>query len=304
VALSIEIGTELLPPDPQWKWDPKNPLTGTTKFYVRVAEAFARIGHHVRVLSNVVDPQDHNGVEYRGNDAELVGADLVLDCNLQRTDDTGGTRFQWTSFYNRPDTCVGEGYDRLFLVSSFIHSTLEPALKLPHDKVTVLELGCEIPTIAEPGLASRPKVCCYTSSPDRGGHFLASIWPEVKAATGYELRISPYNTALPFDALCDLYKQSRFWLYPATGLSSIISCLEAQASGCIPFYVPHMDLPETCRYGVTTSLVTFKDDLIRTLHGFNDDRALLTMEDLRTLFINDKPIPTWDDVARKILSHV
>lgn len=298
----IEIGTEILPPEPRWQWDPKRPLTGTTKFYVRVAEELVKKGHQVRVLRDDATDLLHNGVMYMGR--EGVGhSSLALDCNLQRHS-TGPNhckrRFQWTSFFGRTDICVGEGYDHLFLVSDYVHSTLAHALKCP---ASSLELGCDMETVAEPNLAARPKQCCYTSSPDRGGNFLQSIWPDVEAATGYRLEMSPYGTDFSDDELRNLYDRSRFWLYPAIGTDSIISTLEAQARGCIPFYVPHMGLPETCRYGITTDLFKFKEDLIRNLNKF-DDMLLAHVTAARAKALAKKPIPTWADVAEGILKHV
>lgn len=296
--MRILIRTERLP-DPSWYWDPKNPLTGTTKFYVRVAEELAR-KHQVVVESDGGNGfHIHNGVEYRNRGyMSPADYDLCLDCNYQRTPDEARSRdmFQWTSFYGRPDTCVGAGYDRLFLISDFIHSTLAPHVKCP---VSVVELGCDLPTLVDVNLESRGKVCCYTSSPDRGGNFLDQIWPEVQAATGYGLEKSPYSGTMSVEALTQLYLRSRFWLYPALGLSSIVSALEAQACGCIPVYVPHMDLPETVRFGVAAANVfEFKDELIKTLKTADLDALACG----RRTALEAKPIPQWKIVAEQILS--
>lgn len=307
----IEIGTEILPNDPKWAWDPKRPLTGTTKFYVRVAEELVKRRHAVRVLYGAPSVV-HNGVTYlnrEGHGSIPNAVDLVIDCNLQRSpskfnllsglDQTPRYQkhFQWTSFFGRTDTCVGEGYDRLFLVSDYVHSTLQHAVKCP---VTVLELGCEMETVKEPNLRSRPKLCCYTSSPDRGGTFLQSIWPDVERETGYQLEMSPYGSDFSDSDLRALLDRSRFWLYPAIGTDSIISTLEAQARGCVPFYVPHMGLPETCRYGALTDLHRFRDNLIRTLRDA-DERRLGQWEQWRAGALNARPIPNWSDVVERIL---
>lgn len=305
--MRITIGTELLPPDPQWAWDPAKPLSGTTKFYVRVAEEFVKIGHDVFV--EYAGPlRTLNGVRYGQDSGDLFLPDLFLDCNRQRpapeeeADDLSPARVQWTSFFNRPDTCVGEGYDRLFLVSDYVKSTLAPHLKAP---ATVLELGTDASLLPEPNLAARGKVCCYTSSPDRGGKFLDAIWPDVEEATGYRLEKSPYGQDFSDEDMRALYERSRFWVYPCIGTDSIVSCLEAQAAGCIPFYVPHMGLPETCRYGVTTDLFRFKADLIRTLNEAEARPQWFgIMDDQREDGFMFNPIPTWADVAKKILSFV
>lgn len=292
----IDINTEVLPAE--YRWDPANPVTGTTKFYVRVAEELARKGHDVHVYYDG-ETEGRNGVGYipRRGRSQMVEPDLVLDCNLDTNFDAP-KRFQWTSFFNRTDVCVGKGYDRLFLVSQYVHSTLAHAVHCP---VTVLELGCDMKTVVEPDTLSRPKVCSYTSSPDRGGRFLEAIWPEVEAATGYRLECTPYDGAYSDADVKALLDRSRFWLFPAIGTDSIISCLEAQARGCIPFVVPHMGLPETLRYGIRTDLFRFKEDLIRTLLAPETDTIECPLV-TRTTALAERPIPTWADVAARILA--
>jgi hypothetical protein len=323
MPLTIDIHTEILPES--YHWRPEKPVTGTTRFYVRVAEEMVALGHTVNV---VYDGRSklHNGVTY-WNRADQVWVDstengrycdVQLDCNIQtrpRDNSYNGpasaeNRFQWTSFYNRPDTCVGEGYDRLFLVSDFVHSTLKPYVKCP---VTVLELGCDMPTVETPNLAQRPKRCAYTCSPDRGGNFLRQIWPEVQRQTGYELALTPYGQEFSDDDVQRLLDSSRFWVFPAIGTDSIISALEAQARGCIPFVVPHMGLPETLRYGIKTDLFRFQDALIHTLSGaetvktrspWSNNQWLDLFEGwekYRSEALATRPIPTWRDVAEGIL---
>lgn len=298
--MNIDIHTEILPES--YRWDPTNPVTGTTKFYVRVAEEMVALGHKVFVVYDGPE-KIVKGVHYvaRGRD---YNPDLTLDCNVQSTRHPmgDGKRFQWTSFFNRPDTCVGEGYDRLFLVSDYVHSTLERFVKCP---VSVVELGCDMATVANPNLVSREKFCAYTSSPDRGGNFLNVIWADVQRETGYQLLVTPYDGSSSEKQVQDILDASRFWLYPATGTDSIISTLEAQARGCIPFYVPHMALPVTCRYGIKTDLHRFKRDLIQALREYDADRtAHVEYERGRAEALAARPIPTWNDVARGILKHV
>jgi hypothetical protein len=292
--MNIDIRTEVLPES--YRWDPKNPVTGTTKFYVRVAEELAALGHKPFVFYDG-PAMIHRGVSYLPRDRGSTNPDLLLDCNYQGPRDHAERAFQWTSFFNRPDTCVGEGYDRLFLVSDYVWSTLERFTKAP---VSVLELGCDMPVVAQPRLLEREKFCAYTSSPDRGGNFLNEIWGEVQAATGYQLLVTPYDAMATEKQVQDILDASRFWLYPATGTDSIISTLEAQARGCIPFYVPHMALPHTVRYGIETDLHRFKADLISML---NAPTAFGQWEQTRAASLDARPIPTWRNVAEGILAH-
>lgn len=296
MRLNIEIGTEILPEG--WRWDPKNPVTGTTKFYVRMAEELVKLGNRVFVKYDGPE-MGHNSVAYIPRDRN-VPSDLIIDCNLQRPAPQGRTkRFQWTSFFGRRDTCVGAGYDRLFLVSDYVHSTLSDVVKAP---VTVLELGCDMPTVAEPHLMERPKVCCYTSSHDRGGQQLAGWWPEIEKATGYKLEMSHYDAGFSDEKLMSLYDRSRFWLYPAFGLDSIVSTLEAQARGCMLFYVPHMGLPQTARYGIATDHFKFQEHLIEVLNRADSNFPLYELT--RSAQLAARPLPTWNDVAQRILQCI
>lgn len=293
------INTEVLPV--QFHWKPTHPVTGTTKYYVRTAEELVKAGHFV-----VVEYDGHarvfNGVRYvpRGTGPGPI-ADIQLDCNIDTPLVPGPRRFQWTSFFGRFDTCVGRDYEGLFLVSDYVHSTLQHIVEAP---VTVIELGCDIPTVAGPRLSRRDVVCCYTSSPDRGGTFLDRVWPEVQKRTGYRLERSPYRGDFSPSDVEALLLNSRFWVYPATGMDSIISALEAQAAGCIPIYVPHMALPQTCRYGVQSpDLWRFADTLVRTLSETNEER-LQAWESARKVALEARPIPTWADATARLLEAI
>lgn len=297
--MNIDLRTEVLPE--AYHWDPTNPVTGTTKFYVRVAEEFAALGHKPFVYYDG-PARIHKGVHYVPRSQQPTAPDLLLDCNFQGPRYGHGKAFQWTSFFNRSDTCVGDGYDRLFLVSDYVWSTLERFALAP---VSVLELGCDMATVANPNLAAREKFCAYTSSPDRGGNFLNEIWGDVQRETGYQLLVSPYDGSSTSKSVQDILDASRFWLHPCTGVELYsLSAAEAQARGCIPFYVPHMALPVTCRYGIKTDLHRFKRDLIETLQEYDADRtAHVEWERFRAETLAARPIPTWRNVAEGILNH-
>jgi hypothetical protein len=298
---AVVIHTEPLPEG--FRWDPTNPVTGTNKFYVRTAEELSKQG----LVSVVYDGpvKHHNGVMYitRGGGADALDRErVVIDCNVNRPRRGSRARFQWTSLYNRPtDPCVGDGYDRLFLMSDFHWSVMEPIVKAP---VTLLPLGCDFEVVTEPRLMDRPRVCCFTSAPDRGLGFLQSIWSDVLAATGYELATTPYGPGAAEGAVRAVLDTARFWLHPCTGVELYcLSALEAQARGCVPFYVPHMALPETCRYGIQTDFNRFKDDLIVVLNGA-DANFFASQEDNRRVDIHERPLPTWADTASTILAEI
>lgn len=293
---AIVIHTEPLPDS--YRWDPTNPVTGTNKFYVRTAEELAKQG----LVSVVYDGpvKHHNGVMYvtRGGGSDALDRErVVIDCNVDRPRHGSRARFQWTSFYDNP-ACVGEGYDRLFLASAFHWSVRAPSAKAP---VTVLPLGCDFEVVDDPELAARPKRCCFTSAPDRGLGFLQAIWPEVASATGYELLTTPYGAGADGGQVRAVLDASRFWLHPCAGVELYcLAAVEAQARGCVPFYVPHMALPETVRYGIQTDLHRFRETLIDVL-GTVDDTAFAQFESARAAALAARPIPTWASVAQEIL---
>jgi hypothetical protein len=298
------IYTEVLPE--AFRWTPQNPLSGTTKSYVRVAEELAKRGYTVHVEYDG-PAQVHNDVLYGGRVAfERDAHNLVIDMNytgpVGSVATTGGACLQWTSLYNRPDLCNGLGsdgvpYRGLVIISDFIASTLSHAAKCP---LVVNELGCDEAVLTDP--EPRGDVCCYTSSPDRGGHFLQEMWPRVEAATGYRLECSAYGDEFTPEQMTALYRRSRFWVYPALGTDSVLSTLEAQANGCIPFYVPHMGLPETVRYGASSDLFRFEANLIQMLNDYKApgrwDGAML----VRSTMLKSRPIPTWAQYVDRLLS--
>lgn len=295
--MNIVINTEILP-EAYW-WNPENPVTGTTKFYVRTAEALVRKGHAVTVRRDQPDCAAVSGVNYVPRGVLLKGpVALQIDCNVQ-TAERAFTRLQWTNFYNRPGVCVGEGYDGLLLASPFHHTLVGSSAKAP---VTIVELGTDLKDLFYPKLQERPKQLCYTSAPDRGLDFLRAIAPEVQEKTGYTLVASSYGQGASDADVCALLDSSRFWLHPALGVELYcLAAVEAMARGCIPFVVPHMALADTLRYGITTDIFSFKDRLIDTLNAADDD-FFVRMAHTRDACLAARPLPTWDDVADKVLN--
>lgn len=299
---NVVIHTEPLPD--AFRWNPQNPVTGTSKTYVRLAEELSKMGGRVSVVYDGPVLYHPTGVMFipRGEGAEALDRErVVIDCNIARPRKGSRARFQWTSFYESA-LCNGDGYDRLFLLSKFHWSVLEPVIRAP---VSVLPLGCDFDVLNDPNLSARGRFCCFTSAPDRGLVFLQSIWPEVFLATGYELMSTAYNQTQAPDAVKAVLDASRFWLHPCTGVELYcVSGIEAQARGCVPVFVPHMALPETVRYGVLApDIHRFKETLIETLATADAD-ALERLSGKRAHALAANPIPTWADTARLLLQEV
>lgn len=299
--MRILINTEPLPPPSHegqsWYWDPKKPITGTVKFYVRVAEELTKLGHKVFVTYD--GPSlDHNGVLYAskeaGNPSDL---DVVLDCNTITEAIGDERRLHWTSLFRDKRFLTQGSYHTIFMQSDYLASTILGGASDP--RFVKLPLGCDslfVPFGSE-GFSERLKQVCYTSSPDRGGNTLLQIWPQIMAATGYQLKLSGYSDANNIE---ELYLNSRFWIHPALGVElHCLSGLEAQQAGCIPIYVPHMALAETIRYGVKVDLARFQEQVITALRAVDHAQGEAHYEARkRTLTAN--PVLSWKEVVSRI----
>lgn len=91
--------------------------------------------------------------------------------------------------------------------------------------------------------------------------------------------------------MCDLYKESEFWLHPGQGVELFcISAVKAQTAGCIPVVVPTMALAETVKFGVKTTLADYKEDLIAAITHPPAQRHI--------------DFGSWDTVASDLLRNV
>lgn len=293
--MKVLINTEALP-DSQWHWDPAAPVSGTSKFYVRVAEGLAAKGHQVTVVFDGKIGR-YRGVNYYGRHpvfSDVFDADVQLDCNII-AERRAARRVHWTSLYKSRDFLTAS-YDHVFLLSRFHASTIIRGDRLPAN-VSLLPLGSDVPFVA-PGSESfrnRERTCFYSSSPDRGGTLLQQCWPEIEAATGYRLVTSPYDSD---SDVAEVYRSSRFWLHPAHGVELFcVSAIEAQSAGCIPIVVPHMALAETVRYGVKTDLFRFQQTVIDTLKAAEDWGWVETMMASRRDALAADPIATWAEIV-------
>lgn len=244
---TIEIWTEELPSG--WLWEPDNYLGGTPEFVVNTAECLLTLGYDVKVYYDG-KPTEHNGVTYLPRDF-YQAEDILIACNSIPSI-LAGFNIYWTNWAHQTQD-EAMVFDERVVLSKFQQE------HFGKDSV-VIGHACWPADFA--GGEKEDRLCLYSSSPDRGGRFLAEIWPEVETATGAKL-IMTYNKGISDKDMQELYKRSQWWLHPCQGTELFcISAQKAMAAGCIPFFIPNGALGETIPWGVQTNLRNFKEDLI------------------------------------------
>jgi hypothetical protein len=245
----VEIWTEVLPP--AWHWTPDSYLGGTPEFAINVAK---NCEHDVVVYYDG-KPCMYDGIYYLPR-SQYRGSDVILAIN-SRPPKLGKHNIIWFSWDNAKDTQYLDFDERIVLS--------------PYHK-SIFGSNCRIvPLTCEPedfkSTYKIKKQCLYSSSPDRGGEFLKSIWSEVEARTGARL-VCTYKNNISEDEMKELYKQSEFWLHPCQGVELFcISAVKAQVASCIPVVVPNMALATTVKYGVKTTLENYKENLIKAINN-------------------------------------
>ena len=245
----IEIWTEELSGD--WKWTPNKFCGGTIEFAVETARVLSKFEEVVVYYDG--EPIEHNGVYYLPR-SNFKGNDIVLSCN-SHAPNKGKYNIYWTSWANQTqDKCLD--YDERIVLSPYHQSIFG-------ENSRIVPLGCWKDNFKD-GKKARG-FCLYSSSPDRGGFYLKSIWEEVFDKTGAVL-ISTYRSDISEEEMQDIYKKSQFWLHPGQGIELFcLSGLKAQVAGCIPIVVPNMALETTIKIGVKTTADKYKSDLIEAI---------------------------------------
>lgn len=243
----IEIWTEVLPNG--WHWSPDNYLGGTPEFVVNTA----RNCKHDVVVYYDGKSSIYDGVYYLPR-SQYKGEDVVLACN-SKPPKLGKYNIAWSNWFHARDKEYLEFDERI--VQSPYHqsvfgsnSRIVPASCNPEEFKSAYKIK---------------KQCLYSSSPDRGGEFLKSIWGEVESRTGARL-VTTYKNNISEQQMRELYKESEFWLHPCQGVEFFcIAAVKAQVAKCIPVVVPNMALETTVKYGVKTTIENYKEDLIKAI---------------------------------------
>jgi hypothetical protein len=243
----VEIYTEELPLS--WHWTPEDYLGGTPEFAINVAKS---LDAEVIVYYDGV-AKHYDGIYYLPR-SQYKGSDIVLACN-STPPKLGKYNIIWFSWVHVHDSDYQE-FDERIVLSPYHQSLFGSDSR-------IVPLTCNPEDFKVTYKIKRQ--CLYSSSPDRGLGFLQNIWDKVEKATGARL-ISTYSHHISEQEMNKLYCESEFWLHPCLGLELFcISAVKAQVAKCIPVVIPNMALDTTVKYGIRTTLTTFKDDLIKAL---------------------------------------
>lgn len=271
----IEIWTEVLPEG--WHWTPDKYLGGTPETVVEVSKCLASEGDEVLVYYDG-PAGEYDGVYYLPR-SQFLGDSIVISFN-SLPPKLGSHSICWVNWWGakQKDFMM---YDERIVLSPFQQNDFG------HDS-RIVPLSCWPYHFKDPIKKSRE--CLYSSSPDRGGDFLKSIWPEVEERTGAKL-VTTYSKDISENEMIELYKRSQFWLHPCQGVELFcIAAVKAQVAKCIPVVVPNMALRTTVKYGVKTTLDKYKEDLIQAINNPPP--------------VEDVDFKDWFWVARELMKNV
>ena len=256
--MQVLIWTERLPPS--FHWHPLTHFRGTEQFYVQTASYLASQRHEVTVAYDG-QPTSHNGVSYENRKSVRQDKwDRMLVCNWmgERTPSAGyvvnwSNQADWTPSKTHPAASVAvlisQFHRRSAGVSPLNSSGIDKSIFHP-------------PTDPSP----RKRQVVYSSSPDRGGTWLADQWDQIQETTGYRLILTGYDSSRQTGSVAALLRESEYWIHPGLGVELFcLSAAEAQACGCVPIYAPTGALPETITSGFCFPHPTFLNALQTTL---------------------------------------
>lgn len=248
-------------------WNPADTrLGGTEESVVRWADELTNRGHTVHVYHNNNEKpwaRNYHPREYYHDDANVT-------INIKSPEITGKNMFYLTNETdaNRLDLSA---YELVIWPSKWAYDNIPV-----NNKSTILPHGYDSEKI-KPG-KKIPKQVLYASSPDRGLDLLLACWPSVYEAHPDANLIVTYGAPaqdipgvtflgeVDEDMMNELYATSDVWAHPCSGGELYgITGIKAQASGCVPVYIPTMALAETVKHGVACDKFNFRDRLIQTL---------------------------------------
>lgn len=262
-------------------WSPTDKfLRGTEESVVKWAEGLEKKGNRVEVYHNSPDGhyEEFNNVIYLPRDSYIGGGDICINvkCSdiqpreraLYLTNETDASRLDLRSF------------DAVIWPSRWAMDNIG----VNNPNVFVVPHGYD-PEAIYPGKKT-PKQCFYASSPDRGLTTLLDCWPRVIEAHPDATLIVTYGVTginlpgvtclgdVPEEMMNDVYRSSDVWCHPCSGGELFcITGIKAQASGCVPVYIPTMALQETVQNGFPTDVEHYADTLIQVLDD-SDARSL------------------------------
>lgn len=254
-------------------WEPTDTrLGGTEESVVRWAEELAARGHKVQVFRNGhqwLAPTEYNGVAYGPREMYRGGGGVCINIKSSEVSPKEPT------FY------LTNEIDATRLDLSFYKAVIWPSKwavdNIPvNNKTVILPHGYDSDKV-KPGKKIAKQVL-YASSPDRGLDLLLACWPSVYEAHPDANLIVTYGAPaqdipgvtflgeVDEDMMNELYATSDVWAHPCSGGELYgITAIKAQASGCVPVYIPTMALSETVKHGIVCNEFNFRDKLIQTL---------------------------------------
>jgi len=262
--MRITIYTEKLPPE--FQWTPTKYLGGTPEFYIETAQELSK-RHEVTVYYDG-EAMEHKGVYYLPREL-YEPQDVVLACN-DKPPYLGKKNIYWTNKVGQKSQEYKE-FDHRITLSKYHQSIFGDSVIIGHG----------INPEQFDGSKKIKGQCLYSSSPDRGGEFLKSIFPIPNAKL-----VCTYDKSISEEEMIKLYNESEFWLHPCQGVELFcISALKAQAAGCYPVVIPNMALAETVVFGTKTTLENYRDDLISAIKSHPKVKY---------------KSPTWEEQTKKI----
>lgn len=244
----LEIYTEEMPPG--WEWSRDSYLGGTPEFVINTAENAPFEEVFVYYDGKAMEV---NGVYYLPRKM-YRGVGVLLACN-SIPERLCSYNIYWSNWHHqRQDNAMM--FNERIVISPYHQSIFgENSRIVPH--------SCNVHEFSNP-IKTKNK-CLYSSSPDRGGEFIKSIWDNVSRETGAEL-VCTYDNRITEEEMIEHYKSSQFWLHPGQGIELFcIAAAKAQVAKCIPVVVPNMALDTTVKFGVRTTLERYKEDLIEAI---------------------------------------
>jgi len=284
-------------------------LGGSEEYVVETANELAKRNYEVVVYLNIDQSGsygDHNGVKYLPHSAYTENTEkrniliafkavpsLLGKRNIYVTNDVNDRAENFKEF----DHVVG-------ISNWHVDNLLGKG-----EGVKVIPLACHHERYISSPSDKIPKLCLYSSSPDRGLNILLNIWGDVYAKTGAELMVTyggKFTQTIPGvkflgflseSEMESLYKKAQFWVHPCTGIELFcVSGYKAQIAGCIPVVIPTMALSETVKFGVKTTVQNYKEDLIRTI----ENPPEIPNEYKQIVLGRNLAYETWSDVTDQL----
>lgn len=273
-------------------WEPTDTrLGGTEESVVRWAEELVSRGHKVTIFYNrrsddksVYESFENPGLYYAPREHyqsakhdpssfwDTHYADVCINIKSSEVKPIEGERMLYLTNETDANRLDLSAYEAVIWPSEWADENIP----VNNPQRYILPHGYDSDKI-KPGKKISKQVL-YASSPDRGLDLLLACWPSVYEAHPDANLIVTYGAPaqdipgvtflgeVDEDMMNELYATSDVWAHPCSGGELYgITGIKAQASGCVPVYIPTMALSETVKHGVICDEFNFRDKLIQTL---------------------------------------